>query len=179
MKILVISDTHGRIECAKWLVEKMLSLGVKTLIHCGDHIGDATLIEKLYKGITVHAVYGNCDSSFKGTASEVIDVEGVKIYICHGHKYGVKWEEYEELIIDAKAHEAKIAVFGHSHCAYLGKKEGVFLMNPGSLSLPRDSKYPSYGIIDIEQGMIKHIELCQITEKGLVITHPASVFTGF
>ena len=176
MKILVMSDTHGNLENAKYVLEKVISTGVKTVLHCGDYISDARLLQKFYPEIEVYGVYGNCDVGFGGAYSEVVTLEGVAIYMSHGHKYGVKWGEYEEVAIDAIAHEAQVAICGHSHEAYLQKEQGILIMNPGSLTLPRDSRYPSYGILDLEAGQVKDASIMQILENNTITRHPFSKF---
>lgn len=176
MKVLVISDTHGNIENAKSVLDQVIPSGVKTVLHCGDYISDARLLEKFYPQLEVYGVYGNCDVGFGGAYSEVITLEGVSIYISHGHRYGVKWGEYDEVVIDAMAHEATVAICGHSHQAYLEKKQGILIMNPGSLTLPRDSKYPSYGILELKDGYVKEASILQILERGVTTRHPISNF---
>lgn len=174
MKALIISDTHGNIEKAKAVLDQTISRGVKAVLHCGDYVSDARLLQKFYPEIEVYSVYGNCDIGFGGAYDEVVTLEEVGIYMTHGHRYGVKWGEYETLAIDAKAHEAKVAVCGHSHQAYLGKIEDVLVMNPGSLTLPRDSKYPSYGIIELKAGRIIGCDVVQLLGDGSVRSHPVS-----
>lgn len=174
MKILVMSDTHGNIENAKIVLERVMPLGVTTVLHCGDYVSDARLLQKFYPQITVYSVYGNCDVGFGGEYSSVVTVEGVSIYMSHGHKYGVKWGDYDEVMIDALAHETRVAVCGHSHEAYLERKQGVLIMNPGSLTLPRDSKYPSYGILELEQGKVVDAKIMQILENSNIVEHPTS-----
>ena len=174
MKVLVMSDTHGNIENAKYVLEKVIPMGVKVVLHCGDYISDARLLQKFYPEVEIYGVYGNCDVGFGGAYSEVVTLEGVRIYMSHGHKYGVKWGEYDEVAIDAIAHEAQVAVCGHSHEAYLNKQQEVIIMNPGSLTLPRDSRYPSYGILDIEDEKVKEISVMQIVENNVITRHQVS-----
>lgn len=174
MKVLVISDTHGNIENAKNILNKLIPAGVKAVLHCGDYVSDARLIEKLYPQVDVYGVYGNCDVGFGGAYTEVVTLEGVSIYMSHGHRYGVKWGDYDEVAIDAIAHEAAIAVCGHSHEAYLEKEQGVLIMNPGSLTLPRDSKYPSCGILELKDGHVKEASILQIREGNVITNHPIS-----
>lgn len=174
MKVLVMSDTHGNIENAKRVLDQLIPLGVKAVLHCGDYVSDARLIEKCYPQIEVYSVYGNCDVGFGGAYSQVVTLEGLSIYMSHGHKYGVKWGDYEEVAIDAVAHEATVAVCGHSHEAYLTKKQGVLIMNPGSLTLPRDSKYPSYGILEIKDGHVKEVSIMQLLKEDVIRRHPIS-----
>ncbi len=49
-------------------------------------------------------------------------------------------------------------------------------MNPGSLTLPRDSRYPSYGILDLEAGQVKDASIMQILENNTITRHPVSKF---
>lgn len=174
MKVLVMSDTHGNIENAKNILNIVIPEGVEVVLHCGDYVSDARLIKKFYPQIEVYSVYGNCDVGFGGAYSEVVTLEGVSIYMSHGHKYGVKWGDYEEVAIDAIAHEATVAVCGHSHKAYLKKEQGVWIMNPGSLTLPRDSKYPSYGILELKDGHVKEVKIMQLQEGNVIRKHPIS-----
>lgn len=171
MKVLVISDTHGKIENAKKIIEVMKTQGIKYILHGGDYVSDARLIQKAYPELQVEGVYGNCDVGFGGEYSKIVNIEGVSIYLTHGHRYGVKWGEYDELAIDAEAHGAEVAVCGHSHQAYLGYEKGVLIMNPGSLTLPRDSRWPSYGILEIEEGKIINANIMQILENGMIVSH--------
>lgn len=174
MKVLVISDTHGNIEHAKMILERIIPLGVTTVLHCGDYVSDARLLEKFYPQVTVHYVYGNCDVGFGGEYSTVVTIEGVSIYMSHGHKYGVKWGDYDEVMIDALAHETRVAVCGHSHEAHLERKQGVLIMNPGSLTMPRDSRYPSYGILELKDGKVIEAKILQIIENNKIVEHPTS-----
>lgn len=43
-------------------------------------------------------------------------------------------------------------MFGHTHKPYLETKDGVTILNPGSLSYPRqEGRRPSYMIMDIDE----------------------------
>lgn len=172
MKVLVISDTHGNIENARYILDSAKAAGIKAVLHCGDYVSDARLIDKFYPEVEVYSVYGNCDVGFGGEYSMAVEIEGVTIYMTHGHRYGVKWGEYDELAIDAIAHDAKVAVCGHAHEAHLEIIDDVIVINPGSLTLPRDSKYPSYGILELEAGHVKEVKILQITDEGKIIHHP-------
>lgn len=174
MKVLVISDTHGKLDNAKKVIEQIIPLGITTVLHCGDYVSDARILQKFYSDLTVHSVYGNCDMGFGGEYSQVVVIEHVSIYMSHGHRYGVKWGDYDEVVIDAKANEASVAVCGHSHCVYLCRQEGIIVMNPGSLSLPRDSMNPSYGILNLENGRILDASIMRVLENGSIKIDPVS-----
>jgi len=173
MKVLVVSDTHRNIANVIKILETIKALGLKGIIHCGDHIEDAKRLQNLYPEIDIYSVYGNCDGmAHLEECDRVINIGDVPIFITHGHKHGVKWGEYEELFMDAMTRGVKLAICGHSHCAYLEKKQGIILLNPGSITLPRDFRYPSYGMLDIENGIIKEVSIMQIVDNGIICTHP-------
>ena len=164
MKVLVISDTHGRTSHVCQLIERLKMHGLTHIIHCGDCIEDAKYIEHLYTELVMYKVAGNCDGyGAGGTILEYID--DVPIMITHGHRQHVK-ESYEEMWIDAIAHEAKLAVFGHTHIAYLERKDDIILLNPGSMTLPKDENLPSFAIIEIKKGEIVDIGLMQTLGNG-------------
>lgn len=161
MKVLIVSDTHKNIRNVQKVLDKTIPFGVKYLIHCGDHITDALEIERLYPEIIVYGVPGNCDFSSYGKDREcVVEIEGITFFITHGDRHGVKWD-YEELYTDASVYDASIAVCGHTHIAHKEKKEGMFLLNPGSISQPRDTTIPPYAVVEIEKGKIQNIAIMQ------------------
>lgn len=178
MKILVISDTHGRLDNAKMTIERLVPNNLDVVLHCGDHIHDIVDLEKAYRSVKFYAVAGNCDFFFgkKEKNGEIRDrlvtLDGVPIYMTHGHRHDVKWGTVERLVDDALAHDAKIAIFGHTHEAYLEKHDGVWVLNPGSLTLPRDSCYPSYALIEVKDGKILDIKILQILKDKTVALHP-------
>lgn len=175
MKVLVISDSHGNINHAVLVINKIKSLGLGAVLHLGDHAEDAARLKVLYPDLRVESVYGNCDGMcYREEGTKVVFIEEVPLFMTHGHRHKVKWGDYEELFIDAAAHEVKAALCGHSHIAYLGKKEGIILLNPGSISLPRDSSYPSYGILTIEKGSIKEVAVMQIVDREVICRHPVN-----
>lgn len=165
MKILVISDTHGRTSHVESLIEYLKNHGLTDIIHCGDCIEDAKYIEKVYPEFTMHKVPGNCDMAGFGVGHTILEViGGVPIMITHGHKQNAKYN-YEELWIDAEAHEARLAVFGHTHIACKERREDITLLNPGSMTMPKDGQLPSFAIIEIKNAKIVDIGLMQMLGK--------------
>ncbi|WAW15231.1 metallophosphoesterase family protein [Peptostreptococcus equinus] len=148
MRILVISDTHS----AKKLMDKLkvkLAGNIDMIIHAGDHFEDSIYLKSILN-VPVMAVVGNCDFN---TAEKELDfeLEGINIFLTHGHKYGVK--SSDDLIVQrAKKVNAKIAIYGHTHIKEDKEIEGVRVINPGSLTLPRDGCKGSYVILEVENG---------------------------
>lgn len=144
MLIAVISDTHR--------ITKFIALAKKAikdadiLIHLGDNIEDVEALERGFKG-KVYAVAGNCDYSSKYPKEGILEINSRKIFYTHGDLYGVK-SSINNIYYRGKELEADIVLFGHTHQHIIEKGDGIVLMNPGSVSLPR-LKGRYIGIIEI------------------------------
>ena len=131
MLILVISDTHGNINNAIDTIEK---LKPDYVLHLGDVIRDVEDLEAIFPKMDIIAVSGNNDfwvSAKYSAAERLLDLGGKKIFMCHGHKYKVKYD-YSALVHKARTMGADIALFGHTHCAYKEMHDGILVVNPGS-----------------------------------------------
>jgi putative phosphoesterase len=131
-KILVLSDTHGN---AKGL-QKLRPLIAENdyIVHLGDGAGDMREIMREFPD-KVYLCGGNCDFFTRYPDEGILQVEGLKIMYCHGHKYRVK-STLAELALTAKNRDCDIALYGHTHTALISEINGVTLINPGSLSRP-------------------------------------------
>lgn len=128
-KLIVISDTHGNYKG----VEKLLPLIAENdyVVHLGDGATDMRAVWSSYPD-KVYECAGNCDF-FSGIPEEgELEIEQLKIFYCHGHKYRVK-SELGLLAREAKRRGADIALYGHTHQALITELDGVTLINPGSL----------------------------------------------
>ncbi len=144
MKILVMSDSHGRTKNVHKIIEKEENLDM--IIHLGDEYSDFEEIQSVYD-ITSHGVKGNTDYFCDGPLHKVIELMDKKIFICHGHKYGVK-SNLDMLRSLAEENGFDIVLYGHSHVPHIEEKS-VFILNPGSISQPRTEPHPSYAILEI------------------------------
>lgn len=152
MRILVISDTHG--EMGK-VYEVYRSLkDIDMIVHLGDLKSDANdLEEKL--GIEVAGVKGNMDGArTKEDSSMIINTEAGKILLTHGHADGVNYN-LTQLYYRALEEGCVAAFFGHTHVPYLEESGEVILLNPGSLTRPRDGSDGSYSIVETGKDGIK------------------------
>ena len=61
---------------------------------------------------------------------------------------------------EGRSRNVDIVMFGHTHRPFLEQSDGVTLLNPGSLSYPRqEGRKGSYMIMEIdEKGRIKYRE---------------------
>ena len=136
--IIVLSDTHGN----RGDIRKLYPLFTECdcIIHLGDTSSDGSMIRSDFAGKT-YLLNGNCDVPRLGEDTLTLEIEGVKIFACHGDRLGVK-RGTAELARRAAEEGADIALFGHTHRAVEEQKDGVTLFNPGTLS--RYAAFKSY-----------------------------------
>lgn len=144
MKFLVLSDTHGRIGEAERLVKSLF--GIDWILHLGDHQRDGWQLEQSC-GIPTVAVRGNTDGSYSNDDYRIINTEYGKLYLSHGHMESVK-RGPENLLYKASALGCKAALYGHTHMPVFVDYGGIYLLNPGSLTLPRRGGRGSYAIVN-------------------------------
>ncbi|HHU64399.1 MAG TPA: metallophosphoesterase [Clostridiales bacterium] len=144
MRIAVLSDTHGRL----WFIDDMIrKMGaVDGIIHLGDYVGDAEKIRK-YTGKEVISVRGNCDFSTTIPTERVVEFNNVKLFITHGHNYGVK-HGYNRLVHKARELGVKWVLYGHTHVPEIYQQDGVTLINPGSPVYPRGMNKYTIAILE-------------------------------
>ena len=146
MKIAVISDTH-RIKKYMELSKKYIQ-EADVLIHLGDDSEDIKEFTKDFKG-EIYGVSGNCDRIGEYPKEQLLVLEGKKIFITHGDIYGVK-SNLINIYFKGRELEADIILFGHTHIPLIEEQDGIYLMNPGSVSLPRINKR-YIGMIELEK----------------------------
>ena len=160
MKILLISDTHGKVRNLRTLMKRMNG-SVDLILHMGDVEGDEEEI-KSFIGCPIEFVRGNCDFMCREPDEKVLEVGGHRIYMTHGHKLGVKGSL---AVLDEKAREAKadIVLFGHTHIQEHFILGGRRFINPGSLTAPHDrpGKY-AYAVLEIDERDRIHVTLSRM-----------------
>ena len=142
MKILVIGDTHGKLNKVRDIFTKLKNIDL--IVHTGDHYSDAAKLSKEYH-IPAIAVKGNCDGGGSEDFS-IIETEYGKLLLTHGHTEQVDYK-LTSLMYKALENDCKAAVFGHTHKGLIDEAGGVKFINPGSLTQPRDGSSGSYAII--------------------------------
>ena len=148
MKILVVSDTHRKDDNLKLVLSEECPLDM--LIHLGDAEGSEHFIpDWVNPECRMEMVLGNNDFFSRLDREREIDIAGHKAFITHGHYYGVSMGP-EGLVDEAKS-RCDIAMYGHTHRPFLDVIDGVTVLNPGSLSYPRqEGRRPSYMIIHVD-----------------------------
>ena len=149
MKILVVSDTHRKDDNLKLVLSEECPLDM--LIHLGDAEGSEHFIpDWVNPECQMEMVLGNNDFFSRLDREREIDIAGHKAFITHGHYYGVSMGP-EGLVDEAKSRGCDIAMYGHTHRPFLDVIDGVTVLNPGSLSYPRqEGRRPSYMIIHVD-----------------------------
>jgi uncharacterized protein len=146
-KILVISDTHRKISHVIDLIGRITDLN--HVIHLGDVVEDVQDLKALYD-VPFDYVAGNCDFYNRNVPlHNIIEICGKKFYITHGHQENVKYTLGNLThIIDEQ--NVDVVLFGHTHIPILNYYKDGIILNPGSISEPRNQKNPSYAIIQID-----------------------------
>lgn len=149
MKILVVSDTHRHSENLYKVIEMEKPLDM--IIHCGD-IEEPDDYLRGVANCPVCIVSGNNDFFYHYDREMLVPLSGFKGFITHGHNYYISMG-VEMLAREAKSRGADFAFFGHTHRPFNDIVNGVRMINPGSLSYPRqEGKQPSYAILNINNG---------------------------
>jgi putative phosphoesterase len=137
MKIAVVSDTHSRNVTAGLALAELRERGITTVLHCGDIEGPETVA--LFRGLTAHFVFGNCDYDRKAIQEAVaaigatlhapfgyLELEGKRIAFVHG--------DDKALLRELEHSEAFDYLFyGHTHHREEHRTGPTRVLNPGAL----------------------------------------------
>lgn len=136
-KITVVSDTHGNVAA----MQKLFPIFAESdmIIHLGDTSSDGQIIRREFPDKT-YLLNGNCDLSKLGDDELILQVEDVKIFACHGDRYGVK-RGYDNLAYKAEQEGCKVALFGHTHAPIEKNVDEIQLFNPGTLRRYANNTY--------------------------------------
>ena len=159
MTLLIVSDSHGRVDRLARLFE--LHKRVDALIFLGDGLSDLDRAGVKNYPFTVFSVKGNCDSgmgsinAMRSKEEITFNFEGISFYALHGHTRGVKSTMVNALYA-AEEKGADVLLFGHTHepiDTYISEGEynlskPMHVFNPGSLA-----NY-NYGICIVEKGEV-------------------------
>ena len=163
MKILIVSDTHRQ----NGNLSKVISSAgeIDMLIHCGDVEGSEDYIRES-AGCPVKMVAGNNDF-FSSLEKELeFNIGKYHIFLTHGHYYYVSLGP-EQLAAEARARGADIVMYGHTHRPSVDYMDEVIVVNPGSLSYPRqDGRQPSYIVMEIDREGTVHFTVNYIGRKN-------------
>lgn len=171
MKLFFMSDIHGSLFYLKEAIERFEKEGASHIIILGDELyhGPRNPLPQDYNPKEVAdilntyaekiiAVRGNCDSEvddmvlsypIMSTYCYVL-YEGRKLFLTHGHVYN-----------DSNLpplSPSDVFFFGHTHIPMAGKTNGITVINPGSISLPKENNPHTYGILENNIFLIKQLD---------------------
>lgn len=160
MKLFFLSDVHGSLAGLNRALEAFEREGADTLVSLGDLLyhGPRNPLPEDYRPKEVAerlnaykerfvAVRGNCDSEvdqmligFPMLAEyAMLFHEKRRIYATHGHHHHI--DDLPPLAA------GDIFIQGHTHVPVAEKRGEIIVLNPGSVSLPKENYPASYGVM--------------------------------
>ena len=161
MKIFVASDIHGSaFYCRKMLeayekeqADRMLLLG--DILYHGprndlprEYAPKEVIAMLNARKNEIYAVRGNCEAEVDQMVLQfpvladycLLPLKHKVIYATHGHVYN------EDHLPPMK--EGDVLLHGHTHVLKAEKREGYLLLNPGSVSIPKEGNVPTYAALE-------------------------------
>lgn len=169
MKYMIISDIHGDAGRLEQALERFRAEEAGALILLGDLLyhGPRNPIPAGYDPARcarllnqyadrIIAVTGNCDADVDqmllefpiGAPYMIFPLEGTRVIVSHGHI------PPEELYL----HPGEVLVHGHTHLLKAEKEGDGYVVNPGSVTFPKEGNPPSYAIWQDRQFLIKTLD---------------------
>lgn len=170
MKVMFISDIHGSYTYAKKAIDLFEEEKADKLVILGDILyhgprndlpegyAPKQVIPLLnsYKNKII-AVRGNCDAEVDQMVLDfpiradyaTIDVDNHHFFLTHGHLFG-------ETNLP-NLNNGDVFVYGHIHKQVAKKENNVYIINPSSISLPKEGNN-SYGIYENNCFSIKEMD---------------------
>lgn len=144
MKIAVFSDSHGNVQA---MCQAVRAYVPDFVLHLGDHASDAEEMAAEC-GVPFRRVRGNCDLASRAPDSDMFELGGVRILMCHGHRHQVKIS-LNSLLNAGHFSRADVVLYGHTHIADLQQVDDMLVLNPGSIGT---GAHPSWAKLEIEDG---------------------------
>ena len=119
VRIIVFSDTHGRIDRCIEVLEAVADFDM--ILHAGDCVADAQKLAQQFPGTRVYFVRGNNDFGQNVSDVEIVHAEDKRLLLTHGHIQRVK-RGLEDIsaIRDRYQNPFDLIVFGHTHQSFDG-----------------------------------------------------------
>ena len=147
MKLLVLSDSHGNVDNMARAVELTQP---RHILHLGDCLRDAQALHERFPDLPMDTVPGNCDWGQTGEPERLLEIEGVRILMMHGHTRHVKSSPMAA-VYAAREYGADVLLFGHTHPPVVDRSGDFWVMNPGCSG---PSVRRTYGVISLEDGKV-------------------------
>ena len=148
MRVLIVSDTHGR---HRNFDDALGQAGeIDYLVHLGDVGGEERYYETVC-GCPAYVLAGNNDMFSRSLPQMEIRFGKKVAFMAHGHQYFVS-HGLEDILREGKRRKADIIMHGHTHKPFVREIDGITVLNPGSLTFPKQEGHrPSYIIMEIDR----------------------------
>ena len=143
MTILVFSDSHGNYRPMERALRRERPDAV---FHLGDGGSELEKLAAAWPRLPLTCVKGNCDTGSSLPEHAAVDLEGFRFFLTHGHNYSVRFS-LDRLLLAAQLAGADAALFGHTHVQVCETRQGMRVLNPGSIG-----KLGQYAVIEIKDG---------------------------
>lgn len=171
MKLFFISDIHGSVFYLKKALEKYNKENADYIVILGDELyhGARNPLPEEYnpKGVAellneykdkIIAIRGNCDSEVDQMVFNypmmsdysIILYNSRRLFLTHGHIYNS--DNLPPLS------EGDVIIHGHTHVPVAEKLKNIFLINPGSITFPKEDTPHCYGVLENNIFQIKDLE---------------------
>jgi putative phosphoesterase len=169
LRLVVVADTHSHPDPRSGAI--ILQQKPDHILHAGD-IGALRVLDELAQIAPVTAVRGNIDAQMPGVPDvvtlEIADGDRtlLTILMIHVAVYGPKLRADAARL--ARAERAQIVVCGHSHVPFLGRDQGLAVVNAGSIG-PRRFHLPIvFAVVDVRRDGVamRHVS-CETGETWL------------
>ena len=159
MRILIVSDTHRINRNYLELLDRLHPLDL--IIHCGDVEGSEYTLKEAAP-CPVMMIAGNNDFFSQLPRELNFNIGKYKVWVTHGHNYFV-CSGLQKIKEAARSRGVDIVCFGHTHQPIVVQEEGLTLVNPGSISYPRQSNHqPSYVLMDVDREGEAHFSVAYL-----------------
>jgi len=171
MKLFFISDIHGSSFYLRKALEWFEKVNADYLVILGDVLYHGARnplpleynpkeVIRILNSLShrIIAIRGNCDSEVDDMVTNFplmssysnILFNGRRIFITHGHIYN-------ENNIPPLA-DGDMMIHGHTHIPKITKKDSIYIINPGSITFPKENNPHTFGVLDENTFMIKTLE---------------------
>ena len=166
MKIFVISDIHGSAAALEKAEKQLLKQKFDGILVLGDVLyhGPRNPLPEGYEPLKVVSILnryadkitgvrGNCDAEIDRQLCafdinedyQTMKLGDRDVFITHGHIYSP--EMHKPLA------KGSIFLYGHFHVPVAREENGIYYLNPGSCSMPKENNPCSYGVLS-EDGFV-------------------------
>ena len=159
MKLLIASDIHGDIECAKKVFGQFKAEGCDKILLLGDLLyhGPRNDLPKNYSPKEVLELL-NQNKEYILADYAYLSLDGLSIFATHGHLFNMENPpslRCGEILLHGHTHILGFTEFGDNNC----------YINPGSTTIPKENNPQTYMIYENKCFVIKDFYGNEIAKK--------------